>query len=371
MSIKGSGKTGDMPRSRPKRTCAVFVFMLLAAITCSAVRGQEESGEPLTRHQRRSLEVNTQLAGVWSAFYGEDYEEGSKIAGPLTELASSEHFRWAALQAAHIHARCLWAGGDERERESAKRLWQRLASVSTLTSVQQRSGIARALELSAAFDPAVPPGRQPDFQRALGLLEEILKDNCPDTTTPEAAIDLARLYVMCGRFDDAEHTLDFAVALMRRESTPADMEITEDLAAVFHSAAREARRRLDYERDAGRSEFEAAERLRRRAGLAADEQEKMRLYSEALSAYRAVIEGFPHTGYAPRSELAAGHCMVGLGRPERAVAHWGEFIARMPAGPWRGQAFLALIDIYLEQRLDLGKAGEYASQARIAMPSGL
>jgi len=225
MLIRGSGKFQAMPRSRPRRVCAVFVLggIILAAAFVGALSAGELPDEagPLTEHERRSLMVSEELANAWSAYYAEEYQEGARLAEELNRLSSSEYFRWAALQGAHIRARCLWGGGGSEGRRQAIRLWQSLAESSTLTSVRQRSQIAEALQLAADFDPAKPPGAQPDFEHAIELLEEILEDNRPHTTTPEAAIDLARLYVKVGRFGDAEHTLDFAVRLMRRGRTPA------------------------------------------------------------------------------------------------------------------------------------------------------
>ncbi|MCP4377960.1 MAG: tetratricopeptide repeat protein, partial [bacterium] len=177
----------------------------------------------------------------------------------------------------------------------------------------------------------------------------------------EAGIDLARLYVSAKRFDDAEKTLKSVIGLLGNKDNLTRMELPDSgMVRPYIDAAKAAIGRLGYQRNAGRTEFEAAERLRH--------QKK---WSQALRAYKGVIKDFPETAYAPRSELAIGYCLIGLKQTEQALVHWGKFTKDQPAGPWRAQAFIAMIDIYTEDKLDLPQAAKYATLARSALPAAL
>ena len=57
----------------------------------------------------------------------------------------------------------------------------------------------------------------------------------------------------------------------------------------------------------------------------------------------------------------------GLNRPSQAIDWWQKFIKESPAGPWRGQAHVALVDLPLESQLDLTKATEHAIVATTAL----
>jgi tetratricopeptide (TPR) repeat protein len=249
-------------------------------------------------------------------------------------------------------------------------MWSALGKASTLNSLLLRLKIARALILEASFNPSKLPSEQPELTRAIGMLEDVLKENQPNLATAEAAVDLARLYVKARRFDEAEKTLRFAVSFTQGQRAADRMEVSGDLTGPFHRAARKALKRLPYQRDIGRSEFEAARKLRHQAESASGKRQR-ELYTRALKAYQKVARGFPSTDYATRSRLDAGHCMVGLGRPDLALSHWKEFVSLEPAGPWRGQAYLALIDLHLEMRLDLKGAARYAELARGSISTGL
>ena len=197
--------------------------------------------------------------------------------------------------------------------------------------------------------------------QAIALLEQILKDRQMNTATPEADIDLARLYVQAKRFDDAEKTLKFVIAFLGDKRTLIRMELPDEaMVQPYVKAAKAALARLKYERDAGREEFEAAEKLRK--------QEK---WLPAARAHQAIVKDFAETDYAPRSELHVGDCLLGLGRESQAVAHWKKFIEPQPAGPWRAQAYIKIIDYCLEQQLDLPEAGKYAELARSSLPTAL
>jgi len=299
--------------------CAVLMLLLcpFPALGARRRRPPARRDPPSAAPQVQPEQVPEQLAKAWAAFYAGRYNEGVELSSALTGLSESPQ-RWAAIQAAHVQARCLWAKGDGRSRAQARQIWSALSRASTRNSLLARLKIAQALELEASVNPAGPPSGGANLDRAIGLLENILKENQPNTATPEAAIELGRLYGKAGRFDEAKKALDFAVALMRDERTAGQMEITDAQAKVYVDAGNAAIRQLAYARDAGRVEFEAAEKLYKQAERASGGAQA-RKYTEALEAYRKVARDFPDTEYGPRSELAVGRCLVGLRRPDLAA----------------------------------------------------
>ena len=304
--------------------------------------------EPYTQQQLRQ-------ARAWSAFYAGRHAEAVKLAAAL----GGSQYPSVRAEANHCRARSLWAAGDKAE---ARRLWQALAG-STLTSAIRRQAIARAVLLDPDADRAKLPA-------ATAALEAERKRPPKTTCTAEAALELARLYVAARRFDDAQRVLSCAREYL---AETAKLEITAAVAAPFVQAAKDALKKLACQRDAGRAEFEQAERLRRD-----------RKFKEAAAAYRAVIRDFPDTDYAPRADLHIGDCIEGLGgqgspiplRRDRsphlaAVAHWRRFIASSPPGPWRGQAYAGILRIYLEELPNLAEAGRQSQMAQVALPRGL
>ncbi|MBS3762840.1 MAG: tetratricopeptide repeat protein, partial [Planctomycetes bacterium] len=345
---------------------SVAILLLLPPTFAPPAASAARKTKPASESKSPDQQAGERLGEAWSAFYAGRLKQSYRLAGSLTKLTSRRELRWAALQAAHIQARCLWARGDRRSRQKAGQIWSKLGRSSTRNSLRQRLKIAEALRLEEAWDDADRPG----FERVTRLLEEVLKDNQPHTATPEAAILLGRIRAEAGQFEKARKALKFAIDLMGAEGAAGRLEIPEKLTRVFLEEAKAVRKRLTYQSDAGRAEFEAAERLRR-AARADRGRERLRKYRKALQAYRELVRTFPRSGYAPRSQVAIGHCLIGLQMPGRAAAHWNKFVRAEPSGPWRGQAFVALIDLLLRQKLNLEKAAKCAELARPAVSRGL
>jgi tetratricopeptide (TPR) repeat protein len=324
-------------------------FLILTTCLCAVVASADDGDA------KKDREVTKQVATCWAAYYGGEHEEATQLAKPLLELSgtSAKRLRWASIEAAHIRARCYWDHGSAKSKKQAKELWGKLEKSSTLNSLKTRLKIAEALELESANDPK-------KLAKATGILEEILQKGANDTATAEAALDLCRLYVAAKRFDDAETKLKTVEPWIKQHLLK---EWPRESCEPFIMAAKKALERLPYERSTGRAEFEAAEKLRK-AGE----------YQKAISAYRTLVKKmkkFGDTDYAPRSELQIGHCLLGMRREKQAISHWEKFCKTSPAGPWRGQAYLELIDFYLERMLDLKKAGEYTQLARNSLPAAL
>jgi outer membrane protein assembly factor BamD (BamD/ComL family) len=195
--------------------------------------------------------------------------------------------------------------------------------------------------------------------QAIETLEQLLKSQPGGIVSAEAAIELGRLYVKAKRFEDAQKTLEFAVAALAKDNLT-KLELTEAQAAPFTAAAKKALGNIKYDKEAGRKEFEEAEKLRK-----ADK------FAEAVKAYQAILKDFPATDYATRSDLSLGYCMAATGQPNMAATHWKKFITAAPAGAWRGQAYVALTDLLLDELLDLPEAGKYAELAKTSLPTGL
>lgn len=335
----------------------VFIFICILVlpigVSLAQSRNRTAGGAKPKAAGQTDEQVYAQLAGVWSCFYGGKYEDAVKQSAPLMKL-TDKRLRWVALEAAHVQARCYWAIGKNNGQAKARKTWNKLEKASTTNATKTRLKIVKALELEAADDSA-------KLNQAIGILEQILKDNPANMAMPEAAIDLARLYVKAGRLDDAEKTLNFVKEWLSNKDVLKKLELPYvGLTQPYTDAANAALEQLKYLRDAGRKEFEAAEALR-----------IAQKWQEAWKAYQTIVKDFSKTDYAPRSGLAMGHCLVGLKKISQAASHWKKFIESASAGPWRGQAFIALIDLCLEEQLDLAEAGRYAALAGGSMPAAL
>lgn len=282
-------------------------------------------------------------AQAWTFLYAGQHHQAAKRVAPLLRA----RFEWARVEAAHCQARCLWAVGSRPARAKARQIWAQLRKASTLAANLQRVVIARALVAEA--DKKDP--------QAIELLEGVLKRGFPDTCTAEAAIELGRLYAKARRFKDARRAYDFGISFLQHQ---VKREVPADAAEPFLMAAKQAKDRLKYLESAGRELFEKAEKLR------SDKK-----FRQAIQLYRKILKDFPDSDFAPRSELHIGHCLIGLRQGRHALAHWKKFIATAPAGMWRGQAYVGLIDLYLEHLLDVAEATKYAEMASNLLPKAL
>jgi len=344
-----------------KRAILRRIGLALGLVCLLASAARSADPQPKGEREKTDAQVFGQLTKAWASLYDGKHADAVKQAEPLLKL-SDPRYRWVAIEAAHVQALAYWAHGGRRGQAKARQLWKQLERINTSNVTKLRLKIAQALELEAASSTG--SGQASDDAKrnqAIALLEQILKDRQMNTATPEAGIDLARLYVQARRFDDAEKTLKFIIAFLGDKRTLIRMELPDEaVVQPYIEAAKAALARLKYERDAGREEFEAAEKLRK--------QEK---WLPAARAYQAIVKDFGETDYAPRSELHIGDCLLGLGRESQAVAYWKKFIEPQPAGPWRAQAYIKIIDYCLEQQLDLPEAGKYAALARSSLPTAL
>ena len=71
--------------------------------------------------------------------------------------------------------------------------------------------------------------------------------------------------------------------------------------------------------------------------------------------------------WATASGFRIGQCYFGLGRSSQALDWWQKFIKESPAGPWHGQAQVAIVDLLLKTEFDV--AGPPSTPRRQARSS--
>jgi tetratricopeptide (TPR) repeat protein len=348
-----------------------------------AGRKPADNTQPMSPQQKQEQQIFGQLAKAWSSLYADKYEDAVTQAEAVVAKAGTQ-YRNLALEAVHVQARAYLAQGSKPAQAKARQLWQQLEQLtktSTSGAPATRVKIAKALEIedAAGGEPkpspskgeVAPPGAgggvnpakpidPAKLAQAIAALEPIVKAGQPNPAAAEAGIDLARLYCKARRPDDAKAALQAVIDMMSGKDNVTRMEIPDALAKVYVNAAKAAMKDIKYDVNDGLAEFEAAEKLR-----------KSEKFADAMKAYQAVAQNFPTTDYAPRSELHIGDCLLGLNQTAAAMAHWKKFIAPAPAGPWRGQAYVSIIDYCLEEQLDLPEAGKYADLARNSLPAAL
>jgi len=329
--------------------------------------------QPKSEREQANAQVFGRLAQAWAAAFSGKSQEAIALAEPVAKLSDPD-YKWAAIEAAHLQARAYHQSGTAQGRARAAQLWKQIERLDTSKATKARLQIAKALEAEArgtaipaagagAGSPAKPAGDPSAIKQAIDTLEPLLKAGRWNLVEAEAALDLSRLYVQANRFDDAKKTLDYIVAYLGVKKNLIVMEIPAGLEKPYIAAAKAALAHLKYDKNIGLAEFEAAEKLRK-AGKFADA-------ARAYQAVIAVVKNFPESDYGPRSDLHVGDCLLGLGQTARAIDHWKKFIAPAPAGPWRGQAYIGIIDYCLEEQLDLPEAGKYADLARNSLPAAL
>lgn len=336
------------------RAWALFVAALLSSIAIGHILAAPPvapkaptakptpapTSAPMLSEKDKALD---QQASAWAAFYSGKYDEAIKLCDPLVKLPERNK-----VEALHCQARCFWAQGTPESRAKAKQYWAGLEKQSTLNMLLHRLRVAKALQLQA-------DGKN---EGAAELLQGFLQDPLRDTSTAEAAIEYGLMQVRIRKFDDAKKAYQFAIDFL------ADLKSSQEFSPIemkpFDEAARKLLDRLKYDKDSGREPFEKAEGLR---------TEKK--FAEATAAYRAVIKDFPGTDYAVMGELCIGYCLADERKFLSAADHFKRFIQVAPIGPWRGQAYVTLIDMHLDDLLSLEAAVKFVDQAKNALDAAM
>lgn len=310
------------------RVAVVSVGVLLSSLT--------QAQSAIAPEQVEADAVAT-LAKGWSSFF--DHEPMS-ADGAVEKLTRSPNLG-TKLHALHIKARSLWLAGDPASRKTAQAIWAQLARDSQGEPFSSaRLEIARGLGFSQA-------GKRTE---AIEAIEQVAEKNLPSAVDIEAAIALALLYAQADRLQDATAALDEADKIL---GYPEKISLQPELQKAFAKGVKQARESIA---NKGRALFELARGMQR---------EKQ--FARAIALFHQVTKDFPESDFAPRSQFEVGACLFSMGRQEEAIEHWQAFVASAPAGPWRGQAYLRLIDIQLTDRLDLAEADRYALQAKTSL----
>jgi len=261
------------------------------------------------------------LGKGWSSFYD---SQPFSAAEAVDKLARSSNLG-TKLHALHVKARSLWLAGDPASQRAAQSLWTELAREGQGDPYSRaRTEIARGLGFEKSGQAA----------QAIESIEQITKQNLPSCVAVEAAIELALLYAHADRVRDATAQLDEADTIL---GYPESIALPGELQKAFAKGVKHARESIASK---GHALF-----------LLARGMQREKQYPRAIELFNQVSQDFPASDYAPRSQCEVGACLVSMGRQDEAIEHWRAFIAAAPAGPWRGQAFLRLIDIQLAERL--------------------
>ena len=187
---------------------------------------------------------------------------------------------------------------------------------------------------------------------AIKTLEKMLQQagGAPNEVTAEAADVLAMLYMARGEQEKAKKAVDFGLKTLKYQGVNSGYVL-----ALL-------RGRLNSDIAAGEAKRLYNEAEKRRA-------EKK--FVEAGQLFAQVRAMYPKNQWGHASGFRIGQCYVGLNRLAQAADWWQKFIKESPAGPWRGQAHVAMVDLLLESQLDLAKATEHAIVATTALAKGL
>ncbi|MBI5724844.1 MAG: tetratricopeptide repeat protein [Planctomycetes bacterium] len=187
-------------------TAALILAAMGGVVFSQSVKPGKDAGKPAESAKSAAVRPEDQIAAAWAKFYQGSLPEAEKLLEPLIK-SPTEAIR---VEATYLLGRCKLAAGlvsedavdDAKALAEAKRLWNSIAS-STLNVNQRRQKIAQALELSI---------KESGLAQAHQILEDLLKDGYGSTSTPEAAIELARCCIAQSDEAGAIKALDFAIS---------------------------------------------------------------------------------------------------------------------------------------------------------------
>jgi len=178
-------------------------------------------------------------------------------------------------------------------------------------------------------------------------LEKMLEQagGTPTEATAEAADVLAMLYMARGEQEKAKKAIDFGLKTLQYRGVKGGYVL----------ALLRGRLKSDIAAGEAKRLYNQAEKLR-----------AAKKFVEAGQLFAQVRAMYSTNQWGHASGFRIGQCYVGLNRPAQAIDWWQKFLKESPAGPWRGQAHVALVDATLEQ-LDLKKATEHVMAATAAL----
>jgi len=293
---------------------------------------------------------SAQPAPKWSAVDQavgrENYAEAKKQADAVLQSGSPEDRARTAM----IYPRILLGLG---QKEPARQYLNMLAGVPSggkkRPSAKSRAAPAASGQ-QAIYAAWLKAFDKPD--EAIKTLEKMLEQsgNAPDEITAEAADVLAMLYMARGEHEKAKKTVDFGLKILKYRGTKGGYVL----------ALLRGRLNSDFTAGEAKRLYNEAEKLREKGK-----------FVEAGQLFAQVRAMYSKNQWGHASGFRIGQCFLGLNQPAKAIDWWQKFIKESPAGPWRGQAHVGLVDVTLESELNLKAATEHALAAGAVLAKGL
>jgi tetratricopeptide (TPR) repeat protein len=305
------------------RALLILALLALASPSAGQVRFPRSLAQPPA----------PQWSAVDQAVGKENYLEAKKQADAILQRGTPEDRQKTMLVYGRI---LLGLGQTDQARQYLNMLSKSGASVGAKAAIY--GAWLKALE------------KKPD--EAIKTLEKMLQQagGAPDETTAEAADVLAMLYMAHGEKETAKKAVDFGLKCLQYHGIKGGYVLT----------LLQGRLNSDFAAGEAKQLYNKAEKLRQQGKFV----EAGQLFAQVLAAY-------PKNPWGHASGFRIGQCYVGLGRAVQAMDWWQKFIKQSPAGPWRGQAHVAMVDLVLETQLDLKKATEHALAATTVLAKGL
>ena len=249
-------------------------------------------------------------------------------------------------------AEAILRGGKPEDQKTASLLYGRI-----LLSLGQKAQVPQYLAIMARQNPDANVRQwmevyqawltalsgKPD--EAVATLEAVLKKNQPFISTAEAADVLAILRLQQNKPAEAARAVDLGLKFLKYQDAK-----TGYLKTLLQNRLGGKAKRL----------FDEAEKLRAQGKLA-----------KAGNIYVQLRLANPKSQYAHPAGYRIGQCLSDLGRTRAAEEHLQKFVEQLPSGPWRGQAQMALIDLFLKDGLDLQKADGHSTAATAILAKGV
>ena len=288
------------------------------------------------------------LVGLYQAVGAENYPEAKRQADALLPTSAPAE----KLKISLCYGRILLG---LKLKEPARQYL-------TMMAAQKLDGDGQALmEVYAAWLESLD-GKT---DAAIKKLEAKLQAGHRDAATLEAADILAMLYLSRGNQEGAKRAVDFGLGTLKYLSLLGKTDYIESLLrGRLESGASDAEKLFKAAKklqEEGNSEVGAASRGA--PELAGAPSKAAPKFTEAGKLFNQLIAEYPRSEWLDPANFHLGQCLVSLDRAQEAFKHWKKFIEEKPAGPWRGQTRVAIIDLALEKNLDVKMASEHAMAA--------
>ena len=262
------------------------------------------------------------LAMLYESTAAERYAEAQQQAQSIMQFGVPE----VQLKASLVYGRLLLGS---KQKEAARKY------LSTMAKEQLRAEERSQMDVYSAWLAAL--NGKPDD--AIKTLEAIVQKNPRAAVTADAADVLALLYLGRGEKEQAQRAVDRGLQVVK---------YLDLRTGYIESLLRQRMHRVDEPEKA----YLAAEELRR--------QEK---YVEAFQSFGDICRQSPLSEWSNPARFRAGQCLASLRRLPEAIELWKKFVGEKPAGPWRGQAYIALIDAGLQAKLNAAFTSEQVTAA--------